>query len=215
METLNTEITDQNIGFSSNLINTKNRFSPINLELKTNPNKEELKQAKQLLAESSNIKPKSLASNPVVLSLNSSDNFLYDGYDSYAQHLIVKDLSINKVVAYVRIIETKIACDIGGYFCEMQFDLKNLDFTTFSAMELSHIAIDQNYSSENCIELLWSGLNQYADERNIDNIFGAISLNIENSHYPATREINKLKSKYLSYPIQNSFSIPAYLNKME
>jgi putative hemolysin len=192
---------------SENLIDAKNRFQSGSLQVKISINEEEFGQAKQLLIDLSNINPEQELSRQTALQKSNAEHFLYDGYDSYAKHLIVKESKHNKVIAYIRIIDTVIANNIGGYFCETQFNLDKLRLQMPLAMELSHIAIAPEYNNQNTLDMLWLGLKQYAEENGIDTIFGVLSLAIENCHYSAIREINYLKSKYLS---SNEYRVKPY-----
>lgn len=193
--------------YTENLIDAKNKFQSANLEVKIATSEEEFGQAKQLLIDLSSIKNRPKQINESAGQNINDTNLLYDGYDSYARHLIIKDSKSNKVVAYVRIIDVQTAYNIGGFFCESQFNLDKLRVHMSSAMELSHLVIDPRYVFQTTLELLWSGLKAYAEKYEIDTIFGTISLSIENSHYSATREINYLKSKYLS---ANNYRVKPY-----
>lgn len=183
------------------LIDAKNRFQNTNLEAKFTTNEEEFGLAKQLLIDLLNINNQSRQQRV------QADNVLYDGYDSYAKHLIIKETKNNKVIAYARIIDNQTAYHIGGYYCEAQFNLQRFRFLTPSTMELSHIVIAHEYNNQFTIDLLYSKIQQYAIEQNIEIIFGTLTLDIENSHYTAIREINYIKSRYLS---SNEYRVKPY-----
>lgn len=207
-------------------IDTKNSLHHINLHVKITTNTKDLSQAKQLLFNQLNIKKQHQL--PSKQQKISADNVLFDGYDKYAEHLIVKEPVENKVVAYIRIIDSMTACHIGGFYCETQFNLQKFCFHTPSAIELSHLVIAPEYNNQNTLDILWSKIKQYADERNITTIFGTLSMKIENCHYTAIRELNYLKSNYLSaskYQVKphhilpptravagNNFELPAVVN---
>ena len=168
-----------------------------NLEIKIVNEHQELEQAKQLLIDEYNIK------NLVNMTkstecLEQSMQLIYDDYDSYAKHLIIKDYEQEKVIAYVRIIDTQTAYNMGAYYSEAQFNLKKISRELFSAIELSHIVISPEYHTVATLDALWASLILYAEQNNVNAIIGTLSLETHNKHYAVMREIKQLKSKYLS-----------------
>ena len=168
-----------------------------NLEIKIVNEQQELEQAKQLLINEYNINDlsnmtKSSACFGQCLKLISDD------YDRYAKHLIIKDYEQEKVIAYVRIIDTQTAYNMGAYYSEAQFNLNKIRKEMVSAIELSHIVIAPEFHNAETLDALWASLMLFAEQNNVDTIIGTHSLAINNKHYAAMREIKQLKSKYLS-----------------
>jgi len=181
-------------------------YQPYNLVVKVGVEMQELQEAKQLWMDLSHSKFRTEEKRSG-LQLKEREALIYDGYDSYARHIVVQDTQQSKVVAYVRIIDSLTAYSIGGYFCEAQFNLEKLRQQMQSAMELSRLVIAPEYNNSMTLSILWSGLMQYADENSIDIIFGTLPMAIQNSHYSAIVEIKQLKSKYMA---SNKYRVKPY-----
>ena len=111
-------------------------------EVKITQDRDELNQARKLRLGSSNA-----AASEEVFKQNAGSNtkrlieqqklLLHDGYDSFSQHLIIKDLDKEKVIAYVRIIDAFTAFNIGGFYCETQFNMQRILNNQQNYMEIS------------------------------------------------------------------------------
>ncbi len=119
---------------------------------------------------------------------------IHDGYDSYAQHLIVKDLRTLKIVAYVRIIDAFTAFKIGGFYSETQFNLREVFNQQKYLMEISRLAIHPDYNNEQIAQLLWSGLSQYALDNGVDAIIGSLSIALGHDINQTSQLIAQLKA---------------------
>jgi len=192
---MKTDNSIKNISLKENSYNSQNRCQINNLEVKIGIELEELEQAKQLWLELSNNNSTAQQSQH---QLDNREALIYDGYDSYAKHLIVRDKAVNKVIAYVRIIDSHTAYNIGGYFCEAQFNLEILRLQMQSAMELSRLVIDPEYNHANTLDILWSGIVSLANEYDSDTLFGTLPLDLNESYYSTGKEIKRLKSTHLA-----------------
>ncbi len=123
---------------------------------------------------------------------------IHDGYDSYAQHLIVKDLSCSKVVAYVRIIDAFTAFKIGGFYSETKFNIKTLLNEQQYLIEISRLAIDKDYNNEYIAQLLWSGIELYALNNGFDAVIGCLSVSLNEQSNEFGELISYYKSKFMS-----------------
>lgn len=101
---------------------------------------------------------------------------IHDGYDSFADHLIVIDHKNDKVIAYVRLIDAYTAYKIGGYYSETQFNLNRLFSGQVFYLEMSRLVIDPEYHNTEIAALLWSGILKHAQSKGIDAIIGSLSL---------------------------------------
>ncbi|WP_198264562.1 GNAT family N-acetyltransferase [sulfur-oxidizing endosymbiont of Gigantopelta aegis] len=132
----------------------------------------------------------------------------HDGYDSYAQHLIVKDRQTAKIIAYVRLIDGYTAFKIGGYFSETQFNVQKIFENQLYHIELSRLVIDKDYDNAQTAELLWTGITQYAIENGIDAIVGSLSIQLAENISETSQLINLYKANHMSnrklrvYPYQ-------------
>ncbi len=123
---------------------------------------------------------------------------IHDGYDSYAQHLIITDLRLSKVIAYVRLIDAFTAFKIGGFYCETQFNVQRIFTSQKYYMEISRLVIDPQYDNELIGKLLWSGVSRYASENGADAIIGSLSIPLGEKIRDAAKMIAHLKSRYMS-----------------
>lgn len=176
-----------------------------NLEIKVINDKVEFEQAKRLLIQQDYLEKFSDINNS---KEKHNFDFLYDGYDSYANHLIIKDFEKEKVIAYVRLIDSHTAFSIGGFHSENQFNLENILNKDSSIIELSHIVVDRDYQNINTFETLWSALILFAKHKYVNKIIGTLPLSLHNSHYAVIREIKTLKAKYLS---KNNYRVEPYI----
>jgi L-ornithine Nalpha-acyltransferase len=99
-----------------------------------------------------------------------------DAYDSYCDHLIVKDLDLGKVVGTYRLLRQSQAEKHIGFYSENEFDLSNLKRLPGELMELGRSCIAGSHRSFATISLLWSAIGQYAVRNDIKYLFGCGSL---------------------------------------
>ena len=192
---MKTDNSIKNIPLKENSYTALNSCQFNHLEVKIGIEMEELEQAKQLWVDVSQTQS---IFNHSKQQLDDRMSLIYDGYDSYAKHLIVKDKNLGQVIAYARIIDSHTAYNIGGYFCEAQFNLDKLRPHMQTAMEISRLVVEPQYIGTETLAVLWLGILEYANERHIDTVFGTLPMNLGSDHYLANKEIKRLKSKYLT-----------------
>jgi putative hemolysin len=198
-----------------------NYFSQQNqFEIKITQNEEELKKAKKLRLKKHSFLQSAAKNNRAIKNntlyskqlIQQQHILIHDGYDSYADHLIIIDKSHDKVVAYVRLIDAYTAYKIGGYYSETQFNLKKIFNKQTFYMEMSRLVIDPDYYTEEIASLLWSGIVKHGHEKGIDAIIGTLSLSLEQSEI-AYYTLDKLKKQAISesqYRIQPYQLLPDY-----
>lgn len=185
--------------------NIINKLAP-NLTLKITNNNEELSKAKKLrlhsLHKTNQIASKQSSKQNAKSKSNSKklieqqQLIMHDGYDSFADHLIVMDQH-QDVIAYVRLIDSFTAYKIGGYYYETCFNLTKLFNSKVFYLEFSRLVVDSRYQNEQTLALIWSGIIHHAQSKGIDAIIGSISLSLSDRQtvYPI---INHLKANYMS-----------------
>ncbi len=188
---------------NENLRNIYSYYNP-HLEVKLTNHKEELKKANNLRQ-----RYYKLFQPRTFLTHNNHANkthtrvqveqkaVVYDGYDKFADHLIVIDHKADKVIAYVRLIDAYTAYKIGGYYSENHFNLKQLLHNNSSSLEMSRLVIDPEYNCKEIAELLWYGLVNYSVHNSIDSLIGAFSLSLIDGKETFSF-IQHLKAKYIS-----------------
>ncbi|MFK5983874.1 MAG: GNAT family N-acetyltransferase [Pseudomonadota bacterium] len=168
-----------------------------NLEIKIVKSNEDLKQARKLrlrgMSQQNNSQDKRTKQQIEKMQQN-----IFDGYDSYADHLIVSTLKPAKVIAYVRLIDAYTAFNLGGYFSETQFNIKNIHSNNPNLLELSRIVIAPEYQTYLTISALWQGVLKYANSKNISAIMGTFPIPLKDDFSQAEKQIKHLKAKYFS-----------------
>ncbi len=112
-----------------------------------------------------------------------------DAYDAYCDHLIVKDLELDKVVGTYRLLRQSQAKKQIGFYSENEFDLSNLKRLPGELLELGRSCIAGTHRSFATINLLWSAIGRYAAQHNISFLFGCGSL-----HYSDIEEVQPIYS---------------------
>lgn len=172
-------------------------------EVKITKNEDELKQARKLRlnghtkADLNALEGKVEARITTKL-IEQHKLLIHDGYDSYAQHLVVKDLRTSKIIAYVRIIDAFTAFKIGGFYCETQFNVNKMLNNQQYHLEISRLVIDKEYDNEHTAQLIWSGITQYAFENGVDTIIGSLSIPLNDNVIETSELISRYKLKHMS-----------------
>ena len=131
-----------------------------------------------------------------------------DAYDASCDHLIVKDLTSDKVVGTYRLLRQSRAAMQIGFYSENEFDLSNLKRLPGESLELGRSCIAGTHRSFSTINLLWSAIGKYAAQNQISYLFGCGSL-----HYADLEEVQPIYSylranhfapeKYRVWPLES------------
>jgi len=135
------------------------------------------------------------------------EQLIIDGYDRFADHLIISTLKPSRVIAYVRIIDAYTAFNLGGYFCENNFNINNIYTNNSKLIELSRIVIDPEYQNSMTIKALWSGVLKYANKKNVNAIMGTFPVSLKENVSHVEKQVKQIKSNYLS---SNSLRVEPY-----
>src|SRR5215470_17652685 len=87
-----------------------------------------------------------------------------DAYDTYCDHLIVKDLTSGEVIGTYRLLRGGQAKRHIGFYSENEFDLSNLKQSCGEMLELGRSCIAATHRSYATLNLLWSAIARYALE---------------------------------------------------
>jgi putative hemolysin len=115
--------------------------------------------------------------------------FDQDPYDAWCDHLIVRELTTEAVVGTYRLLRGGVAAKQLGFYSENEFDLSRLKRLPGEALELGRSCVAQSHRSFATINLLWSAITQYAEQRGLRYLFGCASL-----HSAAAAEVQPLYS---------------------
>lgn len=112
-----------------------------------------------------------------------------DDYDEQCDHLIVKDLDLDRVVGTYRLLQGVRAVRHQGFYSETEFDLSAFNDHKQNALELGRSCIASEYRDGKVIQLLWEGIADYITEINHNHLIGCASL-----HLKSVKEINEIYS---------------------
>ena len=102
-----------------------------------------------------------------------------DAYDAWCDHLIVRDLELDRVVGTYRLLRQSVAARHIGFYSENEFDLSRLKdaaATRGELLELGRSCIAFSHRSFATINLLWAAIARYATCHGINLLFGCGSL---------------------------------------
>ena len=80
-----------------------------------------------------------------------------DIFDSYCDHLLVRDHDTLEVVGTYRVLNPAQARKIGSYYAETEFDLTRLSHLYDRMVEVGRSCVHTDYRNGATIALLWSG----------------------------------------------------------
>jgi len=107
-----------------------------------------------------------------------TDGLETDIYDNFADHLIVIDKTIDKVVGTYRfILDSKVDKSI-GFYSEQFFDMSNIKKLSAKQriMELGRSCVHKDYRQRHVINFLWSGIGKYIKDNSVRYLFGSVRL---------------------------------------
>lgn len=104
-----------------------------------------------------------------------------DGFDPYADHLIVSDHSngagvTGKIVGTYRLLRQESAQRYGRFYSSDEYDITPLLNSGVSLLELGRSCVLPEYRTRPILNLLWQGIADYITDNNIDLMFGCASL---------------------------------------
>lgn len=101
-----------------------------------------------------------------------------DRFDSYFDHLILRDLSrpeADQVVGVYRLLRDDQAKPMGQFYSEDEYDLDVLKSSGRRLLELGRSCLHADYRGGMAMYHLWSGLSDYVDRHGIEVLFGVAS----------------------------------------
>ncbi len=105
-----------------------------------------------------------------------------DVYDTFCDHLIVKESATGKVVGTYRLLTQEKAERHIGFYSENEFDLSPLRRMNGRFLELGRSCVAKPYRSLAVINLLWTGIARYLEQHSISHLFGCASFHTHDPH---------------------------------
>lgn len=120
-----------------------------------------------------------------------------DVYDTFCDHLIVKERATGAVVGTYRLLLQQKAQQNLGFYSENEFDLSSFASQQGNLLEAGRSCVAKPFRSLAVINLLWSGIARYLEQHNVTHLFGCASFKTSDprfmsavhaycsAHYPA------------------------------
>lgn len=123
-----------------------------------------------------------------------------DEFDSYCDHLIVRDSRSLKVVGTYRVLSPHAARKLGRLYSEQEFDLRRLANIRDRIAEAGRACIHPDYRSGSVIMLLWAGLAAYMKREKCDYLIGCASISLADGGHNAVALYHALNDTNLAPP---------------
>ncbi len=119
-----------------------------------------------------------------------------DVYDQYCEHLLVREVTENKVVGTYRILSPASAEQAGGYYSQTEFDLTRLLHLSDRMVELGRSCVHWDYRDGATITHLWGGLAKYMLQNQYEYLIGCASISMADGGHSAASIYRKLHRLY-------------------
>lgn len=131
--------------------------------------------------------------------LNGRENGLdIDLFDSWCDHLLVRDEHNGEVVGTYRILPPTQARELGSYYSETEFDLTRLQHIRNSMVEVGRSCVHPDYRSGGTITLLWAGLADYMVRNRYEYLVGCASISMADGGHMAASIFQQIQQKHMS-----------------
>jgi putative hemolysin len=140
----------------------------VNLEAKMATTPDEIEQAYRLRYEV-------FVNEENNLALQNESKMEFDAYDSYCDHLIVKNHKTNEVVGTYRVMLSEKAQSGIGYYSATEFDLSGFQPFFPYSMELGRSCVHQDYRNGVVIQMLWREIARYVQQNHVQYLIGCAS----------------------------------------
>lgn len=127
-----------------------------------------------------------------------------DIFDSYCEHLLVRNNHDNKVIGTYRILPPDQARAIGSYYSETEFDLTRLNHLRDRMVEVGRSCVHSDFRDGATITQLWGGLAEYMCKHKHEYLIGCASISIsDGGHYAASvyNKVHKLHAAPAEYRV--------------
>ena len=138
-----------------------------------------------------------------------------DEFDTYCDHLLIRDQDSLKVVGTYRVLPPHKAEEIGRLYSDSEFDLSRLNHLRPKLVELGRSCVHQDYRSGAVIMALWSGLAQYMQKNGYEIMLGCASIPMADGGHFAASLYNSLDKNHIAPTEFHAFpKLPLPLEKL-
>ena len=144
-----------------------------------------------------------------------SEGLDVDEFDTYCDHLLIRDQETLKVVGTYRVLPPHKAQEIGRLYSDSEFDLTRLNHLRPKMVELGRSCVHADYRSGAVIMALWSGLAQYMQKHEYEIMLGCASIPMGDGGHFAASLYNSLSNDQMA-PVENHAfpKLPLPLDKL-
>jgi putative hemolysin len=144
-----------------------------------------------------------------------TDRLDIDEFDSYCDHLLIRDQDSLKVVGTYRVLPPHKAQEIGRLYSDSEFDLSRINHLRPKLVELGRSCVHQDYRSGAVIMALWSGLAQYMQKNGYEIMLGCASIPMADGGHFAASLYNSLGNDQMAPTEFHAFPrLPLPLDKL-
>jgi len=143
------------------------------------------------------------------LSISERDGLDIDPFDSFCDHLMVRDLESGMLVGTYRLQTGETAKKNLGYYGNQIFDFSVYDPIRKEMLELGRACVHVDFRNIMVLHALWKGIAVYATRMAARYLVGCSSISSQDESYGAAM-YESLKDKYLVEPALCTMPQPGY-----
>jgi putative hemolysin len=133
------------------------------------------------------------------LSTSDRSGLDIDPFDSFCDHLMVRDLESGKLVGTYRLQPGEVARQNLGYYGNQLFDFSAYDHIRKDLLELGRACVHVDFRNIMVLHALWKGIAVYATRHDLRYLIGCSSISSQDESYGVAM-YDSLKDKYLVEP---------------
>lgn len=120
-----------------------------------------------------------------------------DEFDTWCQHIGVRDLSTGQLVATTRLLDHRAAHHVGRFYSEAEFNLHGLGHLQGPILEIGRTCVAPAYRNGGTIAVLWSELAEVLNEGNYSYLMGCASIPMHDGGLQAEAIMQRLRERHL------------------
>jgi putative hemolysin len=132
-----------------------------------------------------------------------------DPFDSFCDHLMVRDLESGNLVGTYRLQTGEVARRNLGYYGNQIFDFSVYEPIRREMLELGRACVHIDYRNIMVLHALWKGIAIYATRNDVRYLLGCSSISSQDENYGMAM-YDSLKAKYLVEPSLRTVPQPGY-----
>jgi putative hemolysin len=119
-------------------------------------------------------------------------------HDEHWQHLVVREMDIDRIAGSCRLLAPRDALRAGGYQADRDFDTALLIVLRNRMVEVDRLYVHPHYRFENIVTRLWSALARYLIENRHDYLLATAPVSLLDGGHVAASAFRNACARYLS-----------------